>query len=67
MKALPELWHVQATKDGDWIGYYQFFHPNAEAARSEASRLRAELPFLEVHIGRYVLADTEDDEKAGVR
>ncbi len=65
-KCLPELWHVQATYNGQWSGYFQFFHPNPEAARLEAKRLRRELgsPW-EFYIGRYVLSDVEGSPLAG--
>ncbi len=59
MTCLPEIWHVQITKNGDWCGYYQFFHPNEAAAQAEAERLRADpelASIFEVHVGRYVLA-----------
>lgn len=54
---LAELWHVQMTRNGDFIGYYQFFHPNEAAAHAEAERLRTELASLgaEVHVCRFVL------------
>jgi hypothetical protein len=58
-KCLPELWHVQITKGGHWCGWYQFFHCNADVARIEAARIRAELPWAEVHVGRYLLAAVE--------
>lgn len=63
-KCLPEIWHVQSTKDGQWIGYYQFSHPNEAAARNEAERLRQEFegsPGWQFHVGRYVLADIDGD------
>lgn len=61
MRCLPEIWHVQAVhrESGQWMGWYQFFHPNPELAREEAQRLREELPFVDVYVGKYTLAEVE--------
>lgn len=65
MNCLPEMWLVQMTKDGQYVGFFQFFHPNPEAAHSKAEEMRAdpELHFVRVHVGRYVLAHIEKDPR----
>jgi hypothetical protein len=39
---ITEMWHVLCFKNGAWIGYSNFCHPNEAAAIQEEERLRKE-------------------------